>query len=94
MDSKWISFDEFADRLPGTASAIMGRYRISDTRFVKVLVLSRGFLCVAAPCVGGIDPPCRGIIVDLTSLSCIVSIDRYGHDGMNLVMNEIERYTF
>ena len=90
--SEWVSFP-VTIKLPSTASVIMGRYRISDTRFVQAMHLRNGFVCIAAPCVGGIDPPCKGMIIDLTNVSCVLSIQRYGDDGMNLVMDEIEKYT-
>jgi len=91
--SEWVSFQEFAEKFPNTASVIMGRYRMSDTRFVQAMPLRNGFVCIAAPCLGGIDPPCKGMIIDLTNVSCVLSIQRYGDDGMSLVMDEIEKYT-
>ena len=91
--TEWISFEEYSDRFPYDASAVKGRFLMSDTRFVMALPMNGGFVGIAIPVVGIPDPPSYGMIIDLTTLFCVLHVEKNGPDGMKLVMDEIYRYT-
>ena len=90
----WVSFQEFAERFPSTAGAVKDRFLMADTRFIMALPMKNEFIAIAIPVVGIPDPPSYGMIIDLTTLFCVLHVEKNGPDGMKLVMDEIDRYTF